>query len=397
MRTRHLLFAMSVPLVLWALLPMVSSGQSGAASSIQSRIEQKRRDIESKKRKERAVSQDIASLSNRIRGIQGDITKLQAQQVALEADLDRQRAELARIQERLRQERVRLLRLRARFAEGRRALATRLVELYKADTPDYVTIVLDSDGFADLLSRTEFMRRVARQDQRIIERVKRAKAESAATARRLDELEGRRQRVAASILARRNQVAAVKGRLVTRRGEYSRARGRRVAVISSIRADRRDSERDLAALERASARITARLRTASSDPSPRAGPVRAGTGRLVWPVNGPLTSPFGPRWGRLHAGIDIGAPDGTPIRAADSGRVVVAGWEGGYGQYTCIDHGQSFATCYAHQSRIAVSVGQSVAQGVVIGAVGNTGNSFGAHLHFETRVGGSPQNPLNYL
>jgi murein DD-endopeptidase MepM/ murein hydrolase activator NlpD len=110
-----------------------------------------------------------------------------------------------------------------------------------------------------------------------------------------------------------------------------------------------------------------------------------------------VTSPFGYRWGRLHAGIDIGVPYGTPIHAAAAGQVVIAGWVGGYGNYTCIDHGGGLATCYGHQSSFAVGVGASVAQGQVIGYVGSTGHSFGAHLHFEVRINGSPVDPLGYL
>jgi murein DD-endopeptidase MepM/ murein hydrolase activator NlpD len=118
---------------------------------------------------------------------------------------------------------------------------------------------------------------------------------------------------------------------------------------------------------------------------------------MIWPTNGAFTSPFGQRWGRLHAGIDIGAPEGTPIRAAMSGKVVLLGWTGGYGNYTCVQHGGGLSTCYAHQSRYGTSMGASVSKGDVIGYVGNTGNSTGAHLHFETRVNGAPVNPMGYL
>ena len=99
----------------------------------------------------------------------------------------------------------------------------------------------------------------------------------------------------------------------------------------------------------------------------------------------------------MHEGIDIGAGTGTPIYAAASGVVSFAGTMGGYGNLTLIDHGQGIVSASAHQSRIGVAVGQRVAAGQVIGAVGATGNVTGAHLHFETRVGGSPQNPRNYL
>jgi len=99
----------------------------------------------------------------------------------------------------------------------------------------------------------------------------------------------------------------------------------------------------------------------------------------------------------MHTGVDIGGPSGAPIRAADSGVVVMAGWNGGYGNWTLIDHGGGLATGYAHQSSIGVSRGQRVGRGDVIGRVGSTGASTGPHLHFEVRVGGSPVNPLNYL
>ena len=84
------------------------------------------------------------------------------------------------------------------------------------------------------------------------------------------------------------------------------------------------------------------------------------------------------RWGRLHAGIDMPMPEGTGLRAADGGTVAIAGWVGGYGNYTCIQHGGSLSTCYGHQSSISVSVGQSVSQGQVIGYSGNTGQQHGA-------------------
>src|SRR5439155_18152375 len=115
---------------------------------------------------------------------------------------------------------------------------------------------------------------------------------------------------------------------------------------------------------------------------------------LIWPVSGPVTSPFGMRWGRMHTGIDIGVPTGTPIHAAASGRVIIAGWVSGYGNLVFVDHGNGLSTGYAHQSQIAVSVGQDVAQGQVIGYVGCTGHCFGPHLHFEVRVNGVPVDPL---
>jgi murein DD-endopeptidase MepM/ murein hydrolase activator NlpD len=395
MRLRLLVVVAALPLVLWAALPLVSSG----APNLQGKIEEKRRQLEAKKRQERVLSGDVATWNRRISTLQNDITVLQRKQVAIEADLEAKRRELARIQERLRQARLRLARLKARLAEAKRALATRLVELYKADKPDFVTVILDSDGFADLLQRTEFMKRVSDQDKRIIQNVKEAQVEAKRTERTLDELERRQQRVAAAILARRNQVAAVKGRLVDRRDDYAVVRGRKLRALSAVREDRHALEGHIASLEREQARVTASLRSTSagSGASPAAGPVRPGASGLIWPVNGPIVSPFGMRWGRLHAGVDIAVPAGTPIRAAAGGTVVLLGWVGGYGNYTCIGHGGGLSTCYAHQSRYGTSQGARVSQGQVIGYVGCTGHCYGDHLHFETRINGSPVNPAGYL
>jgi murein DD-endopeptidase MepM/ murein hydrolase activator NlpD len=124
--------------------------------------------------------------------------------------------------------------------------------------------------------------------------------------------------------------------------------------------------------------------------------------KLRWPTaTRTISSPFGMRWGRLHAGVDIPVPTGTPLHAAAAGRVTQAGWFGGYGNYSCIQHARALSTCYGHQSRLRVHAGQSVSAGQIIGLSGNTGHSFGAHVHFEVRLGagfaGRPVDPRPYL
>jgi peptidoglycan hydrolase-like protein with peptidoglycan-binding domain len=122
-----------------------------------------------------------------------------------------------------------------------------------------------------------------------------------------------------------------------------------------------------------------------------------GSSTIVRPVSGPVTSPYGPRGGRNHDGMDIGAPTGTPVRAAACGTVSLAGQQSGYGNIVCITHTSQFSTCYAHLSRFGTSAGARVQQGQVIGYVGCTGNCTGPHLHFETRVGGVARDPSQYL
>lgn len=118
----------------------------------------------------------------------------------------------------------------------------------------------------------------------------------------------------------------------------------------------------------------------------------------MFPVtNWNVTSNFGYRWGRLHAGTDVGVPEGTTVRASRGGQVVTAGWVGGYGNCVIIDHGDGVCTRYGHLSQVLVSVGQYVDQGEQIALSGNTGRSTGPHLHFEIRINGEPTDPLPYL
>jgi murein DD-endopeptidase MepM/ murein hydrolase activator NlpD len=260
-------------------------------------------------------------------------------------------------------------------------------------------VILNSNGFADLLERSEFIGRVGHQDQKIITRVTAYKAEATATTKRLGKLEDRQKVVVGIIAARRNQVASVRQDVTAQRDNFSSARSQRQDLLGGVRADRVNNQEDVQALAKESDRIAARLAGSSGGTGGTAGPIRSGGGGLIWPVNGPITSPFCERraWEACHPGIDIGVGAGTPIRAAAAGRVIIAGPNGGYGNYTCIQHAGPLSTCYAHQSSIQVSVGQSVSQGQVIGLVGCTGLCFGDHLHFETRINGSVVNPMNYL
>lgn len=114
-------------------------------------------------------------------------------------------------------------------------------------------------------------------------------------------------------------------------------------------------------------------------------------------TNWPITSRFGYRWGRLHAGTDVGVPTGTTVRASRAGQVTVAGWLGGYGNCVMIDHGDGVTTVYGHLSEITVSVGEYVDQGERVALSGNTGRSTGPHLHFEIRINGTPVDPEPYL
>jgi murein DD-endopeptidase MepM/ murein hydrolase activator NlpD len=401
MRLRTLVAGVAVPLLLWAMLPVFSSGaQTRSAASLQKKIQITQGKIGRRKGTERVLTSDITRYNRRIQRLQGRIGSLQTREQRIQADLDAKRAELVRLQTDLRHERARLVRLKARLVEARHILAARLVEIYQADKPDLMTVVMNAKGFADLIERGEFLRRINEQDTRIVTLVRTARADARSAATRLAGLEARQQKVTDIVQRRRDQIAEVKQGLIDTRVGYASTKAGKQRALSKVRGERHDLEEDLEAMERQQAKIAAALNAPGNATGLPVGPIRRGSGGLIWPVNGTFTSPFGYRWGRLHAGIDIAAPQGTPIRAARAGRVVLmqpVAASGGYGNYTCVQHTSTMSTCYAHQVRFGTSMGASVRQGQVIGYVGNTGHSFGAHLHFEVRINGQPTNPMNYL
>jgi murein DD-endopeptidase MepM/ murein hydrolase activator NlpD len=370
----------------YALLPL-----PGESAPLQKRINEKRAQVAKERRREGVLTQTISGYTNRIRGLEGRVSESRRRLRTVQHSLDGARSELLEARDEAEVARDRLERARRELQTARKLLAARLVAMYKADEPDVLTVILSADGFSDLLEQTEYLERISYQDRRIFGRVRVLKARAQTRSDQLTAIERRAQVAAEQILRRRDDIAATKADLEANQGDLRSARSTKRSALASVRHAKHAAMEDLESLEREQARVRGILIGAP-------GPVRRGSGRLIWPVNGPITGVFGEaRPGHMHAGIDISAPTGTPIRAADSGRVALAGWTGGYGQYTCIAHGGGLSTCYAHQSRIGVSVGQSVGQGSVIGAVGSTGHSTGPHLHFEVRSGGSPVNPMSYL
>ena len=397
------LFLVVITLGLSAYLTLPMPGQS---RSLQDKIERRERQVERKREREGVLTTDVSAYSSRIRGLQGDIRGYAARETKLQGSLQQKRAEVQRVQDRLEVAQDRLVRLRARLDKATEVLSTRLVEVYKDDEPDVLTVVLESDGFGDMLDRTAFLDRISEQDRAIVTRVRDLKREATRLANDLEDLEEQKQDAADAILAQKNQVAQARAQLVERQGDLAEARAGRRALLAAVRRRRGALEDDLDGLREEQAAVRARLRAAQAAsarsasagaPTAAPGPVRRGSGAMIWPLNGPISSPFGPRWGRTHSGLDIAVPIGTPVRAAMAGRVTIAGPMGGYGNYACITHAGGLSTCYAHNDSVNVSEGQSVKQGQVIAQSGNSGNSTGPHLHFEVRQSGSPVDPMGYL
>ncbi|MGH2988494.1 MAG: murein hydrolase activator EnvC family protein [Solirubrobacterales bacterium] len=364
--------------VLLAAAISLAIGTAAPAQDPQSELDAKESELDQAQSKRGVLSTEIERYSSEISQLEGEVAALRNREALVQEELDQKQAELDT-------EREHLEVLRARLKRSVDLLEERLVAIYKSDTPDVVTVVLESDGFADLLERYEYLNRIEEQDSDIINRVRDLRN---ATKNAVQRIRAARDEIA----AKKRELTRTRVSLEAREAELESARASRQDTLSEIDAGIKRLEGDIGDLE---SEIQQQLQ-ASATPTLPAGPVRGGSGEMIWPVNGTVSSPFGMRWGRLHAGIDISAPSGTPIRAAQSGSIALAAPTGGYGNYTCVDHGGGLSTCYAHQSSFAKTSG-SVSQGEVIGYVGCTGSCFGDHLHFEVRVNGQPTDPLGYL
>jgi murein DD-endopeptidase MepM/ murein hydrolase activator NlpD len=249
-----------------------------------------------------------------------------------------------------------------------------------------------------MIARTEYFDAIQESDEALAERVRMLRDEAKVLVRIRREAKLTIEAARDAIAARERRLEITRSTLESRENALHAVRAKRKQTLDSVRSEIHQHEEIAEDLR---AEIQQEIAEATGGYPLPSGPLPTPSAAgFIWPVEGTFTSPFGWRWGRMHEGIDIAAPEGTPIRAAASGSVFLVQSEyesGGYGNYTCIDHGGGLATCYAHQSSFATSSGASVSQGDLIGYVGNTGHSYGAHLHFEVRVNGVAVDPMGYL
>jgi len=358
---------------------------SGKLGEIQARIAAARA-------KEARLTTQISDVTAQIRSLERKVGDVSLKLSVLEQDLALHQRRLDRLNELFNFETERLTFLRSQYANVLRQLNLRMIDIYETRDPTLVEVILESKSFQDVLDQIHYLEAIARQDKRIAAEVAGARDEVHLARERTKTIRTRVHSETQVVAVRTQQQRDAKNQLLASQGSLTGKRKKQKGQLASTREQEKVLIAEANALAAEDAGIRSQLAAAQG-----AGDTTPSSQGLIWPVSGPVTSPFGYRWGRLHAGIDIGVPYGTPIHAAASGTVVLAGWTGGYGNYTCIDHGGGLATCYGHQSSYAVSGGAQVSQGQVIGYVGNTGHSFGAHLHFEVRINGNPVDPLGYL
>jgi murein DD-endopeptidase MepM/ murein hydrolase activator NlpD len=331
------------------------------------------------------VNAKIRALESEVGGVSNDLE-------LLERDLALQREKLDRITELWRLQTQKLNFLERQHAEAVDRLSDRLVAIYESGNVTTVDVLLSSASFSELVSRIDFVRELAAQDRRIADSVGRAKDEMAVQQGRTTVTRRKISVVTRTVAVRTAQTRLVRDRLVAREHALAGTRSQKQATLAAVEASKQDYLDEVNSLLAVSAQLASRIQSSQSG-----SPVPVSSSGFIWPVSGPVTSGFGWRWGRMHEGIDIAVPSGTPVHASASGQVIYAGWLGGYGNLVVIDHGGGIATAYGHNTSIVAGTGSGVSQGQVVAYSGSTGHSTGPHLHFEVRVNGTPVDPMGYL
>jgi septal ring factor EnvC (AmiA/AmiB activator) len=363
---RSTLLALCATGVVTGVLAVAGGAPAQDIQAIQNKIDSSRAQLGQKQAqlqhaKDRAgvLSTTIQRYGDRVDQLRGEVATLQNRIAIVETQLQKKEAEL-------KEAKARLVELRAHLKRSLRVLQQRLVDIYESNNPDAMTVILSAHGFNDLLSRYDYLQRIQSQDTSIAVRVKRLRNQEKET---VDRVRAARDAIA----ARQAELERSQADLEARQSSLVDARQKDQQLLSQVQQTQDQLEGDVgdisaqiasqlqakqeaeAAAAAAAARAAAQQESSTSSggtSAAPAGPVQGeSSSGMIWPVNGPITSPFCEQraWESCHPGIDISVPSGTPIHAAAAGTVAIAGPESGYGNYTCIDHGGGVSTCYAHQ------------------------------------------------
>jgi len=365
------------------------------------------------------IDKEIDELTASDVELKAELARLEARVAELEQAAADAEAEQTRIEGELEALRQRLADAEAQVQAAKDLAAERAVQAYMQPERESATQMLAAKDPQTLGRMNTLIRHVAIYDHSVMIDRQRAEDELAATRgeleaaqARIDELKAQADADLADAQSMRDRQAEVQAQLDLRIDALlteSRELEAQEANLTALIIQRETAATSTTTTTAPTTTTAAPTTTvpgqppppSTTTPPPSTSPptTKAPGGGLLWPVNGPVTSPYGPRWGTFHRGIDIGVGMGTPIAAANSGTVFYAGEMDGYGNVVLIDHGNGIVTLYAHQSQVQTTKGAYVARGATIGLVGSTGHSTGPHLHFEVRIGASGMavDPMGYL
>jgi murein DD-endopeptidase MepM/ murein hydrolase activator NlpD len=378
------LLALAIAVLLIALQPSSVRATDAPALVAQS-VEELQEQKEQIDQRRTDLQEQRTDLQNQTNAAEEKLTDLQETITATSTQIADTEYQLQRAEERLAELETDLAAAKADYQVMQSATVARLQFMQRQRGSEGWAILLQSENFNEFLERRHQLGLVFEADRTVLQDLQAQAAEIEAQQAVVEE--------------QKNSVALLQQQLLAQKQQYEAEADSQTQLISRLNQDQAALEAAQAQLARDSENVAALIRQKVAAST---GVVR-GTGRFIYPVNASITSGFGNRrhpilgYNRFHSGIDFGASQGTAINAADAGRVIFAGWYGGYGRTVIIDHGGGITTLYAHASRLYVNVGQNVAQGQTIAAIGSTGLSTGPHLHFEVRQNGRPVNPMNYL
>lgn len=383
-----------------AAVCLLATAPAAFAEDLSSQLESKEAQLEEAQHRKGVLTSTITADRRRIERLGTAVAEVRAQEAATRERLAATRRRLATASDEVEAAHTHLSHLRAHLRVALDALRERLVAIYEQGSPEVLDVLIGEGDLEDIEARAEYLDRVHEADEATAERVRDLRDGVALTVERRAAAKGEIEASRNSIAAEQQALVATRAELQGRQAHLVDARGVQERTLAKVSSHETELDGDVEDIQ---GRIAEELAATGSMPLP-AGAIKAGSGSMIWPVDGPIASGFGPRTieghYEYHPGIDIAVPEGTPIRAALTGTVAFTESEaesGGYGNYTCIDHGGGLSTCYAHQSAFAVDPGQQVQQGEVIGYSGCTGYCLGPHVHFEVRINGEVTDPLSYL
>ena len=359
--------------MLGIIFPAYADQKQQQLQEVNRQIQQQKANLNSTKKKETDIMSQLNSIEKSISQTQNEIDATNDRIAYLENNIQTTQKNIDKQQKDL--------------DEQTGTLGDRLVEIYETGDTSYLEVLLSAEDLKDFITRYDMLGSIVEQDVDLIKTINKQKK---ALALKKSELE-----------IKQKELVSVRESQESQKETLAAQKGEKQEVLGSVQKEKSQYAKALAALEQSSREIEAMIRREQGG----GGGPALGSGTYTWPAPGysTITSSYGMRYHpilkvrKLHSGMDIGAPSGANIVAADAGKVIYSGWMTGYGNTVVIDHGAGKSTLYGHQSRILVSNGQTVSKGQIIGKVGSTGWSTGAHLHFEVRVNGSPVNPAGYL
>lgn len=380
-----------------------AAGPEERLEEIQNKQDEAEHKLDEVQGEQEQLEADLGGLDDARDSIEAKIDVLDTDLAALDSRIDEVKEDLVDAQLQLTALSDELRKIGNRLHKRNDLLEEKAVSAYKAGPTAAMDGLLSATSFADLVDRVEYYQATLDSEATLIDEIAALEAE---TEEKRAEVEEKREAITDQKLALEEDRAEVAAVIDQRAGALSEKEDI-ISAKKTLLGDAQDREAQLEEwldqLEADSQQIEAILAAPENPTAPSTGAPPLGSGQLQWPTSGPLTSPFGyrvhPIFGdtRLHTGIDIGAPYGAPVYAADTGRVSYVGAMSGYGNVVVIDHGGGLATTYNHLSAFATSSGASVARGAQIGSVGCSGYCTGPHLHFEVRVNGTPVDPMPYL